>query len=67
MYIPTCLPTHTHRHTHTLTHTHRYLYFNHMNLALKDSLLTSGKGASPQLTPQTQALLLEMHAAFTGI
>jgi hypothetical protein len=38
-----------------------------MNLALKDSLLTSGKGASPQLTPQTQALLLEMHAAFTGI
>eukprot|EP00281_Chroomonas_sp_CCMP1168_P000098 CAMPEP_0206272452 /NCGR_PEP_ID=MMETSP0047_2-20121206/34015_1 /ASSEMBLY_ACC=CAM_ASM_000192 /TAXON_ID=195065 /ORGANISM="Chroomonas mesostigmatica_cf, Strain CCMP1168" /LENGTH=417 /DNA_ID=CAMNT_0053701373 /DNA_START=16 /DNA_END=1266 /DNA_ORIENTATION=- len=41
---------------------YRYLYFNHMNLALKDSL--SGKGTT--ISPEIQAILLEMHATLTG-
>ena len=45
---------------------YRYLYFNHMNLALKDSLRTGAKGAQQPLNPQIQALLLEMHEAFSA-
>ena len=45
---------------------YRYLYFNHMNLALKDSLRTGAKGAQLPLNPQIQALLLEMHEAFSA-
>lgn len=45
---------------------YRYLYFNGMNLALKDTLKLGGGSKGAALSSETQALLLDMHAAFAG-
>jgi hypothetical protein len=49
--------------THNSEEPYRYLYFNHMNLALKDSL-RSGRGTT--ISPEVSAILVDMHETFKG-